>query len=164
MQVNLALCCKGMLPVLYKGFVSVRLDKPKGERPLSQLARCLSQQPDGVSHLKLFAAVHRRDTCDTCDLIDLRCVHALQPCWHGPGYCMDMAVCKFAVMAVLVSKVTRRELISVWPFADAVCCSSCASCPWTELHCPCRRCSQSPCGCNPSAYQTAACQAAQMAS
>ena len=35
MQVNLALCCKAMLPVLYKGFVSVGLDKPKAREALT---------------------------------------------------------------------------------------------------------------------------------
>jgi hypothetical protein len=74
MQVNLALCCKAMLPVLYKGFVSVGLDKPKRERPLLQLSRCLSQQPDGVSHLKLFSSTGFRR--DTRQLIELRCAYA----------------------------------------------------------------------------------------
>ena len=75
MQVRLALCCKALLPILCKGFVRVRLDKPKGERSLIQLTRCLSQQPGDVSHLKLFSRMPMRGIRK---LIDLRCAHAMQ--------------------------------------------------------------------------------------
>ena len=73
MQVNLALCCKAMLPLLWTGFVSVRLDKPSGERPITQLSRCLAKQPNGVSHLRLYSQGEQRGTRK---LIDLRCAHA----------------------------------------------------------------------------------------
>ena len=88
-QVNLALCTKALLPVLYKGLVSVELDKPGDEMPLTQLTRCLSQQPDGVSQLKLFSSRLRRDAYD---LIDLRCAHALRPCRHARYSRMGMAL------------------------------------------------------------------------
>ena len=70
MQGNLALCCKAMLPLLYMGFVRVRLDKAEGERPLSRFTRCLSQQPDGVVHLKLFS--NGWPSPQPADLVDLR--------------------------------------------------------------------------------------------
>ena len=54
-QVNLALCCKAMLPVLCMGHVSARLDKPN--KPLTQLTRRLAKQPNDVLHLQLFARV-----------------------------------------------------------------------------------------------------------
>ena len=87
MQVNLALCSKAMLPLLYKGSVMVRLDKPKGERPLTQFTRCLSQQPAGISHLNLYTDGSVRGTRK---LIDLRCAHTMQTCLHGAGHCMSM--------------------------------------------------------------------------
>ena len=155
MQGNLALCCKAMLPLLYKGIVSVRLDhhddEAEGEKPLSQLTRCLSQQPDGVSHLELFSIKLRHDTCD---LIDLRCAHAL-PAWpwvllgHG--------------LAVPLSDTQEVGLIAVWLLADTVCCPTCAPYLWRTLHCPCRRSSQSPRVCNVLSYRRAALQTAQMA-
>ena len=104
MQVNLALCCKARLPVLYKGNVSARLDKLDGGSHLSQFTQILSQQPNGVSHLKLFSAgwplpqpnygshVGPTGNCrDTRDLIDLRYAQS-RPCRHDPGCCMGMAL------------------------------------------------------------------------
>ena len=85
MQVNLALCCKAMLPLLWTGVVSVRLDKPGGGRSVTQLSRCLAQHPDGVSHLRLFTKGNWRHTRK---LIDLRCAHAaaqvLEVAWACP--------------------------------------------------------------------------------
>ena len=81
LQVNLALCCKGMLPILYMGHVSVRLYEEDKGRPLTQLTRCLKKQPDGVSHLELFSHDSMRGTHQ---LIDLRCAASL----HGAGSCM----------------------------------------------------------------------------
>ena len=75
MQVNLVLC-KAMLPNLYKGFVSVRLDKLGAGGPLMQLSRCLTKQPDSITHLKMFSQGNIRNPHR---LIDLRFVLAL----HG---------------------------------------------------------------------------------
>ena len=93
MQVNLALCCKAMLPTLCMGTVGARLNQPQGEEPLTQLTRCLSQQPHGVSHLKLFSTGNIASRGDTHNLMDLRCAHALGPCQQGPVFCMAMAHC-----------------------------------------------------------------------
>ena len=37
-----------------------RLDKPKGEMPFTKFTRCLSQQLNGVSHLRLYSNGDRR--------------------------------------------------------------------------------------------------------
>lgn len=82
MQVNLALCCKGMLPMLCMGTVRVKLDKPDSERPLTQLSRCLAKQPNSVLHLKLFTNAVLRGTDE---VIDLRCAGTLKTVWMVPG-------------------------------------------------------------------------------
>jgi hypothetical protein len=111
-QVNLALCCKGMLPTLCMGTVSARLsyrreyshddsnsddeidnrpDRPDSQRLFEQLARSLSQQPDGVSHLKLSSS--GKNKRGTRNLIQFRCAHAMQTCLHGAGRCLQHALC-----------------------------------------------------------------------
>ena len=138
-QVNLALSCKGMLPYLCMGHVSVRLDKP-GQRPLTQLNRCLKKQPDGVSHLKLFSLTLLHSTRQ---LIHLRCAHVVQAFAHGAGYCM----CLPWVCQSIDSQHTGRGPVLMLLCANAVCCQTCASCTWTASPFPCRRCSRSPRGC-----------------
>ena len=82
-QVNLALCCKAMLPVLCIGTVSVWLDHSSGVRPLAQLSSCLRKQPDGVSSLSLISLGKIRSTHH---LVDLRCAHGLQASLYGAGF------------------------------------------------------------------------------
>ena len=54
MQGNLALCCKALLPILSMGrVVMTSPDEVYGGRPLLQLTRCLTEQPDKVTHLEL---------------------------------------------------------------------------------------------------------------
>ena len=79
MQGHLALCCKATLPILCMGHVNVRTNRLERERPLLQATRCLTKQPDGVSHLEVSS---RHSNCglsmmcsdvSTHHLIDLRC-------------------------------------------------------------------------------------------
>ena len=94
-QINLALCCKASLPILYKGIVSLRLDRPNGGRLLTQLSRCLAKQPDGVTHLHLFSCGNVRSTHQ---LVGVRCAYALQACLQCAGCCMGMPmVCPYVL-------------------------------------------------------------------
>ena len=155
MQVDLALCCKAMLPLLCTGHVGVHLYKRDGGRALTQATRCLLQQPDGVSHLKLYAQGSIRGTRQ---LIDLGCAHALQtlPAWAY--HCPIALLCQ-----CLHQKHTGWGPGAVMLCADAVCCPTCATWSWTALISPCQRCSRLPRGCRVWRSGTVTCGAAQRA-
>ena len=51
-QVNLALCCKAMLRILFMGHVAVG-PSANAKRPLLKITRGLSDQPSGVTHLDI---------------------------------------------------------------------------------------------------------------
>ena len=80
-QVNLALTCRAMLPVLGMGRVVVRLSplglSPLGNvaRPLLHATRCLAKDPGAVTHLEL-TSWQRRKYYGTRQLIDLGCAQA----------------------------------------------------------------------------------------
>ena len=73
MQVNLAISCKAMLPILCTGHVRVRLwGEPNGGksgRILRKLSHALVEQPSGIVHLDLYS---RGPWASTRQLLDLR--------------------------------------------------------------------------------------------
>ena len=135
LQANLALCCKAMLPILCMGHVRVRLDEPDGGMPLTQLTRCLTKQPDGVSHLDLFTDEYLRGTRK---LIDLRCAHTVQACLQCAWFRMCLP------FAVPMPPYMGWGPVMVLVCADAGCCQTYARCPWRLLLSTCRPCSRSP--------------------
>ena len=88
-QVNLALTCKAMLPVLCMGRVVVRLS-PTGlsldglslrkniARPLLHASRCLAKDPGAVTHLEL-TSWQEQKFYGTRQLIELGCAQVTQP-------------------------------------------------------------------------------------
>ena len=72
MLANFACCCKAMLPALYMGRVTVRLD---AGRSMLQVSRCLRKQPGGITHLDLYTD---KQMLGIRNLIKLRCIHACQ--------------------------------------------------------------------------------------
>ena len=94
LQVNLALCCKAMLPILYMGHVSVTLHEDDNGRPLTRLSRRLKNQRGGVSHLEVVGQrniIAPGPPCEARGLIDLRCAqhaHMLASTVAGVSMCL----------------------------------------------------------------------------
>ena len=139
MQAHLAVCCKGLLPILGMGHVRVTLDTTGSpERPLLNATRCLTKQPGGVSHLEVCSWDDKEgdERLGTRHFIDLRCALTPVLCWsvqgvalallcHGQnstvdGTCANAAAVRFRSLLTNLRKLTLRGVAVSLPALQPV--------------------------------------------